>query len=153
VDAGGTWLAAQVRMLEGAEISSDTEDYSCAFFDPGLGEFEAGDFIVDEVKRERFFDQLTEWRRDHWSVHLFCNNEGEIERLRELIPSVEADALHFTVGTISRGFTFPAAKVAVLSDAEIFGRLPQHTRRAACHAARSRSARESADRFQRTRGR
>src|SRR4030095_2691179 len=122
VDAGGTWLAAQVRMLEGAEISALAEDYSCAFFDPGLGEFEAGDFIVDEIKRERFFDQLSEWRRDQWRVPVACNNEGEIERLRELIPPVEVDSVHFTVGTLSRGFTFPAAKVAVLSDAELFGR-------------------------------
>ncbi|HET6406439.1 MAG TPA: transcription-repair coupling factor, partial [Chthoniobacteraceae bacterium] len=28
LDAGGTWLAAQVRLLEGAETSTDTEDYS-----------------------------------------------------------------------------------------------------------------------------
>ena len=65
---------------------------------------------------------LREWRRDGWRVHVFCNNEGEIERLRELVPAVETDALHFTIGTLARGFTFPAAKVAVLSDAELFGR-------------------------------
>ena len=53
-----------------------------------LGEFEAGDFVVDEFKRERFFQQLREWRLDGWSVHIFCNNEGEIERLREIIPAV-----------------------------------------------------------------
>jgi transcription-repair coupling factor (superfamily II helicase) len=146
VDAGGTWLAAQVRMLEGAEISSAAEDYSCAFFDPGLGEFEAGDFIVDEIKRERFFNQLTEWRRDHWNVHLFCNNEGEIERLRELIPSVEADAVHFTVGTLGRGFTFPAAKVVVLSDAELFGRYRNtRARRLALRRAREVHGRAQID--------
>ncbi|MEQ1851480.1 MAG: transcription-repair coupling factor, partial [Chthoniobacteraceae bacterium] len=51
-----------------------------------------------------------------------CNNEGEVERLHELVPAVEADALHFVIGTLRRGFTFPAGKIAVLSDSELFGR-------------------------------
>jgi transcription-repair coupling factor (superfamily II helicase) len=108
IDAGADWLAAQVRLLESAELSEQkAEDYSCAFFDHGLGEFSAGDFLVDEIKRERFFDQLSEWRRDGWHVHVFCNNEGEIERLRELVPPVEADALHFSIGPLSSRLHIP----------------------------------------------
>ena len=103
-------------------VQTQAFDYSLAFFDNGLGEFEAGDFVVDEARRERFFSQLTEWRTQGWSTFVFCNNEGEIERLHDLIPAVEADALHFSTGTLGRGFTFPAGKVAVLSDAELFGR-------------------------------
>ena len=87
-------------------------DFSLAFFDNGLGDFEAGDFVVDEVRRERFFAQLTEWRLQNWKTFVFCNNEGEIERLHDLIPAVEADALRFVIGTLGRGFTFPAGKVA-----------------------------------------
>jgi transcription-repair coupling factor (superfamily II helicase) len=147
IDAGSDWLAAHVRLLEGAELSEQkAEDYSCAFFDHGLGEFSAGDFLVDEIKRERFFDQLTEWRRDGWHVHVFCNNEGEIERLRELVPPVEADALHFSTGPLSRGFTFPAAKVAVLSDAELFGRYRNNrARRFALRRAREVQSRAQID--------
>jgi transcription-repair coupling factor (superfamily II helicase) len=104
------------------EARTFIEDYSLAFFDNGLGEFEAGDFVVDEARRERFFAQLTEWRTQGWSTFVFCNNEGEIERLHDLIPAVEADALHFSEGTLGRGFTFPAGRVAVLSDSELFGR-------------------------------
>ena len=103
-------------------VQAQAFDYSLAFFENGLGEFEAGDFVVDEARRERFFAQLTEWRTQGWSTFVFCNNEGEIERLHDLIPSVEADALHFSIGTLGRGFAFPAGKVAVLSDAELFGR-------------------------------
>ena len=103
-------------------MSGGAFDYSLAFFDNGLGEFEAGDFVVDEARRERFFAQLTEWRTQGWSTFVFCNNEGEIERLRDLIPAVEADALHFAEGTLGRGFTFPTGRVAVLSDSELFGR-------------------------------
>ncbi|MEQ1859469.1 MAG: transcription-repair coupling factor [Chthoniobacteraceae bacterium] len=182
IDAGGSWLAAQVRFLEGAETTdgsttdytdgTDTEqtphggassvpsvisvvsssadsvgeDFSCAFFDHGLGEFAAGDFIVDEHKREGFFDQLGEWRRDGWHVHIFCNNEGEIERLRELVPPVEADALHFSIGPLSRGFTFPAGKLALLSDAELFGRYRNtRSRRMALQRARLAQTRVQID--------
>ncbi|HEX8296439.1 MAG TPA: CarD family transcriptional regulator, partial [Chthoniobacteraceae bacterium] len=123
-----------------------SEDYSTAFFDHGLGEFEAGDFVIDELKRERFFSQLREWRTAGWRVHIFCNNEGEIERLHDLLPPVEADPLTFTVGTLSRGFTFPAAKVAVLSDAELFGRYRNtRARRLALRRAREQSSRTQID--------
>ncbi|MEI9896084.1 MAG: hypothetical protein WDN28_20025 [Chthoniobacter sp.] len=96
IDAEASWFAAQVRIMEHSEgnITEGAEDYTTAFYDHGLGEFEAGDFVVDEIKRERFFTQLREWRTDGWRVHVYCNNEGEIERLHDLLPPVEADALH-----------------------------------------------------------
>ncbi|MEO7319885.1 MAG: CarD family transcriptional regulator, partial [Chthoniobacteraceae bacterium] len=150
IDAGADFWEARVRILEGSlttestegtEVGEDSvsesetsvlsvssvvpsgaEDYATAFFDHGLGEFEAGDFVVDEIKREQFFQSLRNWRLEGWRVHIFCNNEGEIERLNEIIPAVETDPLKFTIGTLARGFIFPGAKVAVLSDAELFGR-------------------------------
>ncbi|MEP6669051.1 MAG: transcription-repair coupling factor [Chthoniobacter sp.] len=169
IDAEASWFAAQVRIMEHSEgvVAADSspdspdspdsngsdvisvssaEDYSTAFFDHGLGEFEAGDFVVDEIKRERFFTQLREWRTEGWRVHVYCNNEGEIERLHDLLPPVEADALQFTVGTLNRGFTFPAAKVAVLSDAELFGRYRNtRARRMALRRAREQASRSQID--------
>ncbi len=146
IDAGADWLPAQVRILEASEGVDLIEDYSTAFPDHGLGEFEAGDFVVDALKRERFFDQLREWREGGWSVHIFCNNEGEIERLRDLVPAVEADPLHFTIGTLARGFAFPSAKVAVLSDAELFGRYRNtRARRLALRRAREQASRTQID--------
>jgi len=165
IDAEAGWFAAQVRILEHSEGVASTEpdggdpvanpapshptsaeDYSTAFFDHGLGEFEAGDFVVDEIKRERFFAQLREWRTDAWHVHVYCNNEGEIERLHDLVPPVEADALQFTVGTLHRGFTFPAARVAILSDAELFGRYRNtRARRLALRRARDQASRAQID--------
>ena len=146
IDAGADWLPAQVRILEASEGVDLVEDYSTAFPEHGLGEFEAGDFVVDAMKRERFFDQLREWREGGWSVHIFCNNEGEIERLRDLVPAVEADPLQFTIGTLARGFAFPAAKVAVLSDAELFGRYRNtRARRLALRRAREQASRTQID--------
>jgi transcription-repair coupling factor (superfamily II helicase) len=122
------------------------EDFSTAFFDHGLGEFAAGDFVVDEFKRERFFAQLTEWRTQGWKTFVFCNNEGEAERLRELLPAVESDALQFVTGTLARGFTFPAGKVAALSDAELFGRYRNtRGRRLAMRRAREVAHRQQID--------
>jgi len=164
IDAEASWFAAQARILEGSEgaagggaedsaIRSASsaeeiggEDFSTAFYEHGLGEFEAGDFVVDEIKRERFFAQLREWREQRWHVHVFCNNEGEIERLRDLLPPVEGDALNFIIGTLNRGFAFPAAKVAILSDAELFGRYRNNrARRLALRQARDQATRTQID--------
>ncbi len=146
VDLTGSLPTAPVSIIEGARGFDGLEDFSMAFYDHGLGEFEAGDFVVDEIKRESFFTQLREWREQGWQTHIFCNNEGEIERLRELIPAVEEDALVFTVGTLARGFTCPAAKIAVLSDAELFGRYRNtRARRMALRRAREQASRSQID--------
>ena len=119
---GGLGIKGAVRILEHGQDTDGPEDDSLAFYEHGLGDFEAGDFVVDEIKRERFFGQLRDWRESGWAVFVFCNNEGEAERLRDLLPPVEADALKTVVGVLGGGFVFPAGRMAVLSDAELFGR-------------------------------
>ena len=111
-----------VRILEGGLGDKSEDDYSTAFFEHGLGQFEAGDFVIEESKRNTFFRQLGEWHDNKWQTTIFCNNEGEIERLRDLIPLEHLEGINLITGTLSRGFTFPAAGIAVLSDAELFGR-------------------------------
>ncbi len=100
------------------------EDWSGAFFESGFGDFEAGDLIVAEGKRGRFFRQIGQWIADKWRVVIFCHNEGERERLRDLFAetSADTDTILFLEGGLSRGFTFPDGRLAVLSDAELFGR-------------------------------
>jgi transcription-repair coupling factor (superfamily II helicase) len=122
VNVNAGYGEARVHVLAGARTGEGPEDYSAAFFDHGLGEFEVGDFVVDEGRRQQFFRQLQEWRAQDWRTYIFCNNEGEVERLRELLPEEEHDHITFAIGGIARGFTFPAGKLAVLSDAELFGR-------------------------------
>ena len=102
IDAGADFKDARVRILEGSALATNeleveeiaevetvappaAEDFTTAFLDHGLGEFEAGDFVVDEMKRERFFAQLREWRLAGWRVHIFCNNEGEIEDRKSVV--------------------------------------------------------------------
>ena len=146
IDLETSYPGARVSIFAGSAGGGQEEDYSAAFYDHGLGDFEAGDFVVDEAKRERFFGQLREWREQGWRVHVFCNNEGEIERLHDLIPAVEADPLVFTVGSLARGFTFPAAHLAALSDAELFGRYRNtRARRLALRRAREIASRAQID--------
>lgn len=104
------------------------ESYDTACFENSLGVFNAGDFIVDEKKRELFFNQLAEWRREGWKVFLLSRNEGEQERLREIIPSVEVDAIHWVLGEVSSGFVCPGAQAVVLSDADLLGRSARNVR-------------------------
>jgi len=153
IDAGGETgkpetgpSSPSVRILDGASNDSSVEDYSSAFFDHGLGEFEAGDFVIEETKREAFFHQLREWREKKWQTYIFCNNEGEIERLRDLIPAEDLESVILTTGTLSRGFTFPAAGIAVLSDAELFGRYRNtRSRRLSLQRAREQANRAQID--------
>ncbi|MDP9291431.1 MAG: transcription-repair coupling factor [Verrucomicrobiota bacterium] len=135
---------AHAIILEGSAETSAVENYDGAFFEHGLGEFDAGDLIVHESRRAQFFRQLEKWREENWNVFVFCNNEGEAERLGDLIPAAELDALSLRIGTITRGFAFPDGKVVVLSDAELFGRY-RHTRarRLSMRRAREQQARRA----------
>jgi transcription-repair coupling factor (superfamily II helicase) len=85
-----------------------------------LGVFEAGDFILQQQKRERFFSQIEEWRRDHWTLAMSFANRGEEERFQEL--AGDFTPLPVLRGELQAGFLVPAWKMAVLSSSELFGR-------------------------------
>ena len=143
-DASGRSFS--VRMVEGAAEPGSQEDFGTAFFDHGLGEFDAGDLIVQESARQRLFGQLNDWARDGWETYIFCNNEGEMERLRDLIPEEELGGVVLLVGSLSCGFTFPAEKLAILCDSELFGRYRHsRARRIAMQRARDQASRSQID--------
>jgi transcription-repair coupling factor (superfamily II helicase) len=83
-----------------------------------------GDFILQEKRRDLFLDHLLDWVTEDWEVVVFCNNEGEEQRLREIIQEAGIDParLRFVQQPLLRGFVFPASRLVVLSDSEIFGR-------------------------------
>ena len=148
VDAQAGVEGADVAILAEAAPGAAVEDFSAAFFDHGLGEFEAGDLVVEAGKKERFLRQLGQWLEAGWQVSIFCNNEGEVERFRDLLPAPELEhpGLELPVGTLARGFTFPAGKLAVLSDAELFGRYRNtRARRLALRRAREQANRAQID--------
>jgi len=99
---------------------------------------------IAEAQRKEFFEQLHRWLRQNYAVHLFCNNDGERQRFQEIWGEYglgETAALNMRLGALSRGFLCEPAKLAVVTDAEIFGRYKvQRPRRLKSpHAASSRS--------------
>jgi transcription-repair coupling factor (superfamily II helicase) len=115
---------AQIRITSGATSDEAVENYRTAFYETGFQGFEAGDFLVEENKRELALRQVRSWIHDRWRVVAVCHNEGEIERLRDVLRDndVDIDLVQFLVGSLNRGFVFPEGKLAILCDAEIFGR-------------------------------
>jgi len=111
---------------EGAKtlhLSEGGED-DLTFFPQPFADFGAGDLVLDSVRRERFFQQLENWKQDGWMIVLAAGSEGEIERFQELATEhgFPASALVFLEIPATSGFIFPEAKLALLSDAELFGR-------------------------------
>ena len=100
--------------------------HSLEAFPHPLGNFGTGDFVLQEARRTAFRQQVGEWQGHGWRVAMFFNTEGEIERFREIMPEV-AEQLDCRLGQINHGFTIPVLKLAILADAEVFGRY-QHTR-------------------------
>lgn len=121
---------------------------------------------IAEVQRREFFAQLHRWVRQDYSVHVFCNNEGERQRFLEIWKEFGFDAdidpvreqigaagkekngdmqdacstVH--LGSLARGFISDEAKLIVVTDAEIFGRykIQRPRRLKSPHALATRSA-------------
>jgi transcription-repair coupling factor (superfamily II helicase) len=139
---------AAIRITAGATVGDAIEDYRTAFFGTGFQDFEAGDFLVEESKREIALRQLRTWIEEHWRLFAVCHNEGEIERLRDVLRDneVDVDAVRFVTGSLTRGFVFPEAQLAILCDAEIFGRYQSPSaRRLALRRSRLRGVRAPID--------
>ena len=139
---------AQIRITSGATGDKAVEDYRTAFFETGFQGFEAGDFLVEETKRELALRQVRSWIHENWRVVAVCHNEGEIERLQDVLRDndVDTDLVQFVVGSINRGFVFPEGKLAILCDAEIFGRYQAPSaRRLALRRSRVRGGRVPID--------
>ena len=138
-----------VRILEGAAEFNSTEDDTLACYGSPLGTFEAGDFVLEETRRENFFRQLNDWKRDGWDIAMVFGNRGEEERFAELAgKDLERDLGLIPIrGQLLAGFTVPISKLAVLSSSELFGRYrtPGGPRRSLLEKARAARARATID--------
>jgi len=141
-----------VRILEDAAEFNSTEDFSLACFGSPFGSFEAGDFILEEARRERFFRQLNEWQREGWEVAMAFGNKGEEDRFAELAgKQLERDLGLIPIrGELLAGFTIPVIQLAVLSSSELFGRYraPGMARRSTLDKARAAHARATVEEMQ-----
>src|SRR6266404_1822810 len=101
---------ARIQISE-SWIEEGPEDFSGAFQDCDIGEFAVGDFLLAEAKREQFVKRLNEWRKNKARIMVYFQTEGEIERFRELISAEALQDVNLVLGTLARGFCFPAANV------------------------------------------
>jgi transcription-repair coupling factor (superfamily II helicase) len=143
-----------VRVISGAAefraVEFDPEeDFTLAAYGSPLGTFEAGDFVLEELRRESFFRQINDWRRESWDVLMVFSNKGEEERFAELAGRDLTRDLGITPvrGELLAGFTIPTTRLAVLSSSELFGRYrsPGATRRGTLEKARAARARATVD--------
>ncbi len=122
---------ATIRIISASQSYEHrvAEDYTGAFHSNPLGTFDAGDFIMQQSRHDEFIKQIDEWQQLDWQVLLAFHSSGEQERFEELLADSPLDTrfLQYFIGNLNQGFTIPDIRVAVLSDAEIFGRY-QHQR-------------------------
>ena len=100
---------------------------------------------IAEAQRREFFQQIHRWLRQNYSVHVFCNNDGEKQRFEEIWKDYGFTAekkLQILIGNLSRGFICDEAKLVVITDAEIFGRykIQRPRKLKSPHALATRSA-------------
>jgi transcription-repair coupling factor (superfamily II helicase) len=74
---------------------------------------------------KRIFGHIADWVREGLRICIVCNNEGERQRLRELLDENEIRlpaGSGILTGRLSAGFMFREGRLALLTDAEIFAR-------------------------------
>ncbi|MFD2256512.1 transcription-repair coupling factor [Luteolibacter algae] len=142
-------LPPDIIITENAVEEEGEEDFTLAAYGSPLGTFDAGDFVLDELRRETFFKQLNEWQREEWDIGIVFSTKGELERFTELSgKNLERDlGLTPVLGELISSFTLPATKLAVLSSSELFGRYrtPGSARRSTVEKARAIRARATLD--------
>ena len=72
--------------------------------------------------------RLEEWRSEKARVVIVCDNEGQAERLREILGE-DAREIEMVVGPMHAGFVIPDLPLVVLTDAEIFNRYRRRRRK------------------------
>jgi len=140
-----TNAGADIIITDAPTQTDSEENFSTACFANPLGRFEAGDFVLEQSRRDHFFRQLADWNHEKWQVGIVFANKGEQERFTELAGELS----HFVPlrGELMESFTIPSAKLALISSSEIFGRYrnPAATRRSRLDRQRIATARASLD--------
>ena len=103
-------MSREARRVRTSGFRAKPEMHPTPFFSQPFGKFNAGDLVLDAVRRERFFRQLEECGSCGWQLSLAAGSDGEIERFQELATEEHFDvsAVNFLQAPIARGFVFPA---------------------------------------------
>jgi transcription-repair coupling factor (superfamily II helicase) len=100
---------------------------AAAFFEHAFLHQSFIDPVLLEARGKLLVRQLGDWLNHDWQVWISSNNEGEEQRLKEWcreqsLNLCDAGAARFCQSALLRGFSWPEQKLALLADAEIFGR-------------------------------
>ncbi|MDD5773671.1 MAG: transcription-repair coupling factor [bacterium] len=118
------------------ELENKLENFSKIIFQP-LAEKNNDIFCFDFMPLEPFLgkvddleNKLQRWHRNQYKVDIFCDNEGQKERLRELLSSDLSGSgfINIKIGRIARGFKSDFLRQVVFSEDEIFGRYRRRAR-------------------------
>ncbi len=128
----------KVRRMLWTDLSAEGED--AAKFSSAPISIGAQSFETIPPNFNNFLDLIEEKRFSDYLIAVVCDNAGQVQRLDELlaerrIPAARLDSadgkpviqpsIHdvaLIVGDLHEGFIFPAAKLLLLTDREIFGR-------------------------------
>ncbi len=148
VPAGGLVLVLEPQLCR--ERAEGWSEPGLAGFDEALGAALAPTLLADPLSADEGFrcerprsyrgrlEDLIEDLRDlaakRYRVGLFLETEGRLERLREILAeeevplvlggrSIKAGAVHLALGTLSAGLILPGERLALLSEADVFGRV------------------------------
>ncbi len=140
-------LGSTDRMFSVAEVLAAADPFTqlhLSRFGPAATADEATfDFRVTSLSRFEgpaadALQELGRLAQDH-EVHVLCDNEGERQRLSEMIAEQIADAgpaISLSTGLMHRGFVWTDAKTVVVPHHEIFHRHRQRRRIRRLHATR-----------------
>ncbi|MDR2462484.1 MAG: transcription-repair coupling factor [Verrucomicrobiales bacterium] len=112
------------------DLAADDEGADAAFFEHTFLHQPATDPVLLENRNRLLVRQLNDWLDNDWQVWISSNNEGEEQRLKEWcrergvnLRAADGEPLvRFCQSPLLRGFSWVGQKLALLADAEIFGR-------------------------------
>ena len=124
----GDWLIAQLdnrTRLEPAPLGQ-LDNAVC---------FEATEPRVFAGERALLQQEIDRLATESYAIHIRCETKGQASRLQEIF--ADYPEIHFGLGSLHQGFTFPQAQLALLNDHEIFSRQKRRYRYRRFRAAKS----------------
>lgn len=108
-----------------------------AFFDSGsdykfMCDFNTKTAVSFHGKIDYLIEDLKNWNENNFTVLIFAQSEANAKNLKGVLnergflceyadkESIEKDKINIIIGILSKGFEYPEAKIAVVSDREIF---------------------------------
>ncbi len=97
--------------------------------------FEATEPRAFAGERALLQQEIDRLATESYAIHIRCETKGQASRLQEIF--ADCPEIHFGLGSLHRGFTFPQAQLALLNDHEIFSRQKRRYRYRRFRAAKS----------------